>query len=492
MTRKFGGTGLGLAISKQLCEMMGGRIGLISEHGKGSIFWFSVVLGKSVGKEKEKARMDKPFNGNRVLIVDPQVETRNSVMASLTELGMVCESMGMGDIHKKIQSTEPKNQKYNFVLVDIELLKDSNDGWISKLREWAGNDGTKFVRLCRIGDKSASETTCPNLFNASLPKPFSRAQLIKCLNEENVCAEKSSVLQITEPLVKNHGIDGLKILLADDNSTNVLIAQKILEKLGCTPDVVRNGAEAVEALKIARYDIVLMDCQMPVMDGIEATRRIRRGESGIENSGVPIIAVTASAFVADREECLACGMNDFIPKPIQVRDLTQAIVRCRTLDVNKGKAQSGAQNGSNDSLIGQFTPAREKACADFSSKQAGNHPDFDRISFVERTMGDVDIAKVVSCAFLEDLPKLVEAIESKMSSKDYLGLARVAHQLKGAAGVVGGEAVRSLAMEIEMAAGKGDVAWLSQLKGRLHPKTQGLADALKMELAQTTGSDWKN
>ena len=205
-------------------------------------------------------------------------------------------------------------------------------------------------------------------------------------------------------------------------------------------DAVANGAEAIESLRRMPYDLVFMDCQMPVMDGFEATKVLRDPASGARDPGVPIIALTAHAMKEDREHCLKAGMNDYVTKPASVRSLAAAIERC---------------------LSGRSLPGGADPLAGY---ETGGHPqDFDRAGFLERTMGDRALACEVVAAFLADTPPLLQDLSKAISGEDAVAAGKFAHTLKGSAGNIGGVTLSSIAAEMQTAGKAGDLSLLIEL-----------------------------
>ncbi|MBN2875278.1 MAG: response regulator, partial [Spirochaetales bacterium] len=226
------------------------------------------------------------------------------------------------------------------------------------------------------------------------------------------------------------------VLIAEDNSTNQQVALGILKRLGVRADIVADGAEALASLESIPYDLVLMDVQMPVMDGLEATRRIRDPSSRVLNHDVPVVAMTAHAMQGDKDRCIAAGMNDYVSKPVSPHDLAAA------LDAWLPRAAGAAQPAVGRAPVTADAAAPVHAAADAS-------PVFDRAGFLDRLMGDEELMRDICAAFIEDSPSQLANLEAALESGDVATAERAAHSIKGAAANVGGERVRALAYQIE-------------------------------------------
>jgi CheY-like chemotaxis protein/HPt (histidine-containing phosphotransfer) domain-containing protein len=254
---------------------------------------------------------------------------------------------------------------------------------------------------------------------------------------------------VTRHTIRELRRGAVRILLAEDNITNLQVALGILKKMGLHTEAVANGVEALKALETIHYDLVLMDVQMPEMDGIEATRQIRNPQSAVLNHGIPVIAMTAHAMQGDRERCLEAGMNDYLSKPVDPRTLAEALdkwlpkenAECGVMNDECGKQKEEIDEGGNPSSL----------IAHHSSLI------FDRAGMMDRLMHDEELALTVAAGFLEDIPQQIATLKGCLETGDAPGAERQAHSIKGAAANVGGERLREVALEMEKAGKAGEM-----------------------------------
>jgi CheY-like chemotaxis protein/HPt (histidine-containing phosphotransfer) domain-containing protein len=307
-------------------------------------------------------------------------------------------------------------------------------------------------------------------FSAYLVKPTRQSDLFDSLSTVLARPDQSRPRAhiVTRHALREMRRGAVRILLAEDNLTNQQVALGILRKLGLHADVVNDGSEALKTLETSRYDLVLMDVQMPGVDGLEATRRIRDPGSRVLNHEVPIIAMTAHAMQGDRDRCIEAGMDDYVTKPISPQSLADAVDRW----LPREEAVPAAQ-------------AAETRTAARTTEASTATPIFDRASLLARLMDDDELASAVVSGFLEDAPKLITTLGTCLRAGDAQGVHHQAHTIKGAAATVGGEAVRAVAADIERAAADGDL----QVAGLRFPDLEAEFVRLREAMTVSSGMD---
>lgn len=337
-TRKYGGTGLGLAISRQLVEMINGQIGVESEEGKGSEFWFTAVFEKQPEGKEERIFVRGDIKGKRILIVDDNATNRRVLREQLKSWQCRYDEASSGkQALEKLRGAMVEKDLFEIAILDMQMPEMDGETLGKKINQDPVLRNTILVLMTSMGERGDAKRFEKIGFNAYLTKPVKQTQLYDCLvTVSGMQTQNGKAKERHGAIVTRHSLaEGQKrrvrILLAEDNPVNQKVALKILEKRGYSADAVANGKKAVKALEMIPYDIVLMDCQMPVMDGFEVTHRIREKEKQTGNH-IPIVALTAHAMIGDRERCLEAGMDDYVSKPIDANKLFGVIEKL--LDLN--------------------------------------------------------------------------------------------------------------------------------------------------------------
>ncbi len=462
-TRRFGGSGLGLAISNELAKLMEGALTCESTPKEGSRFLFTLPMQHSHASGAAPLQSGPSLQGKRLLVVGEDATCRAIATRYAESWGMAC--VGRASLEegaKEMRSAGSKERPFDFLLFDAHLPRQGRTPIASTLLtspEWRG------VRLVCLVTPGTPGSETPPLFTDSLTtvnRPLRRRELFTSLKAllQSPSATGKEPVQKGAPWSPRYKAS---ILLAEDNPVNREVAQRMLTAFGCRVDAVTTGGDALDALAASPYDLVLMDCQMPGMDGYEATRRIREREKGQEIPAVPVVALTAHALAGDREKCLEAGMDDFLAKPFTPAQLTGVLEKW--LDPARWSSSRGEKPTSNagDSLLDP-APIR-----DILSLQAG---------------GASGILEELIGLFFEDTPALLEKAREALEEQDGAAAAAAAHTLKSSSANLGATALSSLCRTREEQCRRGDLVGAERTLEEALEEFSRVRSALEGELSK--------
>jgi PAS domain S-box-containing protein len=453
-TRKYGGTGLGLTISNRLVQLMGGRLWVESEPGHGSTFFFTLDLG--VELTAQPAAQLASLDGRHALVIDDNAVNREVLVRLLQRWGMTAEAVDSGTAAIGLLAADPLP---GVVLLDMHM--PDMDGFA--VGEWIrAQDRLQNLPVLMLssGAMRGDAQRCRDIgLDGYFPKPVAEEELHAALGK--LFGQARSAEAPAELITRHQQRDrqpALDVLLVEDNPVNQQLAQRLLEKWGHRVTLAANGQLALDAIVLRTFDVALMDMQMPVMSGIEATREIRRREAAAGRPPLMIIAMTANAMQGDREACLEAGMNDYIAKPIKAADLAQKLGAI---------SASATGNEQNPAALAGHSDIDVPALADFDYTAAINAV-------------DADIVEVITPAFLDHFPRECEHLKAALAAADADAVYRLAHSMKGSLSVFGAGPATRRAAELETLARAGDLSNADAVARHLLAEGDRLMQALEI------------
>jgi PAS domain S-box-containing protein len=483
MARRYGGTGLGLIICQRLVRMMGGEIGLNSRPGQGTTFWLNIPFTRASGEIPYTLPEISKLKGRRILVVDNNTTCREILRDKLRLHGMQVQlATDTGQAWQTLQKAEARGEHFDVLVLDLYLGKNCGlELWRRFQNE--GLSPPPTVLLVPLGRiiPGAQDTPLPPV---QIAKPIRESELLEGLLSAldsktlNTAVVPPPTLFPLNPPTPN-GKSRWRVLLAEDNAINQAVVRGMLEQMDCAATLAMNGAEALALLKQQDFDLVLMDCHMPEMDGFAATRAIRAWEAESKDKRhIPIIALTANAMQGDRETCLAVGMDDYLSKPAKSQDLQAMLGRW----LDDASSPFAADKKPLPAATKAKAPIHNDASTDADANQNDDAPVIDRsvLARLRREQGGGDIGWLIDL-FLGELPGYIRAMEQCYAAGDAKALYLAAHKCKGSSANLGAAALISLCKQIEILCKAGKLPEAGPLVMRLDAHSKRLKEALEKE-----------
>jgi CheY-like chemotaxis protein/HPt (histidine-containing phosphotransfer) domain-containing protein len=453
-TRTHGGTGLGLAIAKQLVELMGGRIGVDSQPGEGSRFWFTIPLAPSPtdAAEPQRRRRAATLEGLAVLVVDDNATNRLILQRTLEQWGI--RTRTAADAEEALTMLRVAEEPYDLAILDYHMPVTDGLDLASTIIHNEQITTPRLVMLTSAGLRDDRDRARELKIEVFLTKPVRQSALLDCLVTVMGLNGGGEEPMITEATLGLSSVSGARLLVVEDNQQ---VARRLLENMGHHVDLATNGAEAVEAVRTRRYDAVLMDCQMPVMDGYDATRAIRALDGGAAR--VPVIAMTAGAMTGDAERCLAAGMDDYLPKPVHRSELTRILSRWLTPTTATHPTEHTTEQQTNLGDPHGLDPAV--------------------LTGLREVVDDADAINSLIAMFIQNTTDGISRLREACAAGDTETVQATSHRLRGSSGAVGAIRLTDLLQELETLAEDRHLQGAATLLDRIDAEFANVQQALR-------------
>ena len=504
-TRKYGGTGLGLTIVKQLCELMEGTVWVSSEKGQGSEFSFSIFLSASE-HEQENYLPSLPAHLN-VLFADHNATRRSAIRTQCSGWDVeISEARFQQDVFSVLENSLAAHQPIDVLVCDW-MLPDSRqeeitheqavaatESFLQELRSQERFGNLKIALMVPLNAGAEIEHFRAMGIDAILRKPLKPLELHQILFGLAKGEREADFISETGHDHKTESMGGelnriaasVRILLVEDNPVNQLVASSLLQQLGLSCDQAGNGLEAIAALEQSPedmpYHLILMDCQMPEMDGYEASQQIRAGAAGERYRDITIVAMTANAMKGDRERCLEAGMNDYVSKPVQGEVLKETLEKYLLNDsiAVLDELQTNGDKETPVNVLPSNVPS-EKTIDQSAAETDEANPVWDRITALQNLGGNEELYEQLSEAALEDIPVNMQRLENAIGESDFAAAKIAAHSIKGVASSLGGMQLMSQALVSETAAREENLETLKKEFPVLQQRFEALREVMQSE-----------